>query len=69
MFGGGGSAPPPPPPPPTPPSAPTPADTSVIDAGARVRTAARGGVGSTIATGGGGLAGEATTGKKSLLGD
>lgn len=68
MIGGGGSAPPPPPPPPTPPTAPTPADTSVIDAGTRVRTAARGGIGSTIATGGGGLGESATTSNKSLLG-
>lgn len=66
---GGGKSPPPPPPPPTPPTAPTPADTSVIDAGAAVKTKAKGGIGSTIATGGGGLLGEAQTNKKSLLGD
>jgi len=68
MFGGGGSPPPPPKPPPTPPAAPTPADTSVVEAGQRVRTAAKGGIGSTIATGSGGLSEAATTERKSLLG-
>lgn len=67
MFGGGGKQAPPPPPP-TPPSTPTPADTSVVDAGAAVRNAAKGGIGSTIATGGAGLTEEATTNRKSLLG-
>lgn len=67
MFGGG-KAPAPPPPPPTPPAAPTPADTSVVEAGQKVKTAAKGGIGSTIATGGGGLSEAATTERKSLLG-
>ena len=69
MFGGGGSPPPPPKPPPTPPAAPTPADTSVVEAGQKVRTGAKGGIGSTIATGSGGLTTEATTSRKSLLGE
>lgn len=67
MFGGG-DTPAPPPPPPPPPATPTPADTSVIDAGTAVRNAAKGGVGSTIATSGAGLSTEATTERKSLLG-
>ena len=69
MSGGGGYTPPPPTPPPTPPTAPTPADTSVVDAGNRVQTAARGGFGSTIATGAGGLSDTASTSRRSLLGD
>ena len=69
MFGGGGSsATPPPKPPPVPQPAPTPADTSVVEAGQRVKTGAKGGIGSTIATGGSGLTTTATTGTKSLLG-
>jgi len=70
MFGGGGSsAPPPPKPPPPPPTAPTPADTTVIEAGQATRSKGRTGIGSTVATGSGGLSTPATTSSKSLLGD
>lgn len=70
-FGGGGQQyTPPPEPPPPPPAPPTPADTSVVEAGVRARSRAKvGGYMSTIKTGGMGLTDTANTAPKSLLGE
>lgn len=68
LFGGGGRRQQPPPPPPPPPATPTPADTSVVKAGERERTAAKSGIGATIATSGQGLLSSGQTEQRSLLG-
>jgi hypothetical protein len=69
MFGGGGSQAQATKPASVPTPAPTAADTSVVEAGQKTRSASKAGVGSTVATGSGGLTTPATTTQKSLLGD